>query len=53
MITNIKDNFTCVNADCFDYFPNIKDNSVDMILCDLHFGNSTTFFIKNHSFLKK
>lgn len=42
MITNIKDNVTCVNADCFDYFPNIKDNSVDMILCDLPFGNGTT-----------
>lgn len=27
-----------VNADCFDVFPHIKDQSVDAIICDLPYG---------------
>ncbi len=26
---------TFVNADCFDVFPLIKNNSIDAIICDL------------------
>lgn len=28
------------NADCFDVFPLIKDNSIDLILCDLPYGTT-------------
>lgn len=38
----ITDDIRCINADCFDVFPHIEDNSVDMILCDLPFGIKTT-----------
>lgn len=38
----INDKVKCVNADCFDVFPTIADESVDMILCDLPYGLSTT-----------
>jgi site-specific DNA-methyltransferase (adenine-specific) len=29
---------TLINADCFDVFPHIKDQSVDAIICDLPYG---------------
>lgn len=29
-----------VNADCFDVFPNIEDNSIDAIICDLPYGTT-------------
>lgn len=29
-----------VNADCFDAFKHLEDNSVDMILCDLPYGTT-------------
>ena len=28
------------NDDCFNVFPNIKDNSIDLILCDLPYGTT-------------
>jgi len=31
---------TFVNADCFDVFPLIKDNSIDAIICDLPYGTT-------------
>ena len=31
---------TFVNADCFDVFPNIEDNSIDAIICDLPYGTT-------------
>ena len=31
---------TFVNADCFDVFPYIEDNSIDAIICDLPYGTT-------------
>jgi len=31
---------TIINADCFDVFPKIPDESIDMILCDLPYGTT-------------
>ena len=31
---------TFVNADCFDVFPFIEDNSIDAIICDLPYGTT-------------
>ena len=31
---------TLVNADCFDVFPFIEDNSINMVLCDLPYGKT-------------
>lgn len=31
---------TLVNADCFDVFPFIEDNSIDAIICDLPYGTT-------------
>jgi len=31
---------TFLNADCFDVFPFIKDNSIDAIICDLPYGTT-------------
>lgn len=28
-------------ADCFDIFPQIESNSIDMILCDLPYGTTS------------
>ena len=37
--TQIGEN-TLINADCFDVFPHIKDQSVDAIICDLPYGTT-------------
>ena len=31
---------TLINADCFDVFPHIKDQSVDAIIADLPYGTT-------------
>ena len=31
---------TFINADCFDVFPFIEDNSIDAIICDLPYGTT-------------
>lgn len=31
---------TLINADCFDIFPLIEDNSIDAIICDLPYGTT-------------
>ena len=33
-------NCTLYNADCFDIFPSIPDNSIDAIICDLPYGTT-------------
>ena len=30
-----------VNDDCLNYLSNVKDNSIDMILCDLPYGTTS------------
>lgn len=34
------DESVLVQADCFDYFDNIKDKSIDAIICDLPYGTT-------------
>ena len=36
-----------INADCFDIFPKIKDNSIDLIFCDLPYGTTNLNWDKN------
>lgn len=45
MITDgvlVKDDMRCVLGDCLEVMKDIEDGSVDMILCDLPYGLSTT-----------
>lgn len=40
------------NDDCFNIFPHIKDNSINLIFCDLPFGITAPNWDKNIDFVK-
>lgn len=39
-LENTIQNNSIIHADCMNIFPKIKDKSIDMILCDLPYGNT-------------